>query len=259
MPELPDVEHFRVVFARHAQGKTVGSVWSDPTILRNAAPEHVDDALRGRTFQEPTRHGKWLLGWTDGPCLLLHFGMTGDLIWSGDVPDRHRHDRLVLVFVDGGELRYRNMRKLGGAWLAHDRDDVGGIVGALGPDALSVSGRTFLDRLSRRRGAVKAVLMDQRFVAGVGNLLADEILWQAGIHPRRRVETLSSEDRQRLLARLRLVVRESVRSYDYVSSKRRWLSHVRGRPGARCPRCGTPLQRTVVGGRTTWFCPHDQT
>jgi len=129
----------------------------------------------------------------------------------------------------------------------------------LGPDALSVSARTFFDRLSPRRGAVKAVLMDQRFVAGVGNLLADEILWQAGIHPRRRVETLSSEDRQRLLARLRLVVRESVRSYDYVSSKRRWLSHVRGRPGARCPRCGTPLQRTVVGGRTTWFCPHDQT
>src|SRR5206468_77178 len=99
---------------------------------------------------------------------------------------------------------------------------------------------------SRRRGAVKAVLMDQRFVAGVGNLLADEILWQAGIHPRRRVETLSSEDRQRLLARLRLVVRESVRSYDYVSSKRRWLSHVRGW-ARRCSRTSLPRRRRLLG------------
>jgi formamidopyrimidine-DNA glycosylase len=259
VPELPDVEHFRAVFARLAQGRTVRSVWSDPTILRNATPEQLDAALRGRTFQEPARHGKWLLGWTDGPCLLLHFGMTGDLIWSGDVRERHRHDRLILVFDRADELRYRNMRKLGGAWLAHDREELAGIIGGLGPDALTVSGRIFLDRLARRRGAVKAVLMDQGFVAGVGNLLADEILWQAGIHPKRRVETLDEQDRRRLLDRLRAVVRESVRSYDYLSSKRRWLSHVRGRPGATCPRCGSPLERTVVGGRTTWFCPRDQT
>jgi formamidopyrimidine-DNA glycosylase len=258
MPELPDVEHERSVFARHAEGRTVRSVWSDPTIVRNAVPEGIDAALRGRTFAAPTRHGKWLLAWTDGPTLLLHFGMTGQLVSSADMPEPHRHDRLVLGFDDGTELRYRNMRKLGGVWLALDADAVEAIVGALGPDALGLSTRAFLDRLARRRGAVKAVLMDQRFVAGVGNLLADEILWQADLHPKRRVETLDEEDRRRLARAVRRVVRESVRSYDYLSRKRRWLSHVRGAPGARCPRCGTPLERTVVGGRTTWFCPRDQ-
>jgi formamidopyrimidine-DNA glycosylase len=259
MPELPDVEHFRAVFARTAEGKTVRSVWSDPSILRNADPVGVDIAMRGRTFQAPTRHGKWLLAWTDGPCLLVHFGMTGDLIWSGEAPDRHRHDRLVLMFRQGGELRYRNMRKLGGVWLAHDPEDVAAVLGELGPDALSISKRAFLQRLSRRRGAVKAVLMNQRVIAGVGNLLADEILWQARLHPERRVETLSEEELGRLFTQFRRIVRESVRAYDYLDRKVQWLSHVRGLPGATCPRCGTTLQRTVVGGRTTWFCPRCQT
>src|SRR5436190_24309647 len=109
MPELPDVEHFRRAFARRASGRTVAGVWADPTILRNAAPEGLTGALVGRRFEEPDRQGKWLVAWTDGPALLLHFGMTGDLVWSGDEPSRHRHDRLALAFVGGGELRYRNM------------------------------------------------------------------------------------------------------------------------------------------------------
>src|SRR5436190_13327462 len=96
----------------------------DETILRNATPRTLDRALRGHVFEEPERVGKWMLGWTDGPGLLLHFGMTGFFVWSGDEPVRHRHDRVILELDGGDELRYRNMRKLGGAWLAHDRDEV---------------------------------------------------------------------------------------------------------------------------------------
>src|SRR5206468_2747735 len=95
------------------------------------------------------------------------------------------------------ELRYRNMRKLGGAWLAHDRDEARAVMGELGPDALTVSRREFLDRLRRRRGGVKALLMDQRFVAGVGNLVADEVLWQARLHPLRRSGARPARLRQR--------------------------------------------------------------
>jgi len=115
VPELPDVEAYRRFFSTHAAGRTVRAVEADPTILRNVSSLTLRRALRGRTFEEPTRHGKWMVAWTDGPALLLHFGMTGDLVWSGDEPDRHRHDRLMLSFEGGGELRYRNMRKLGGA------------------------------------------------------------------------------------------------------------------------------------------------
>ena len=257
MPELPDVEHFRRFFQRHATGKTVRSVVADPAIVRNATPDALQQALRDRRFEEPDRHGKWLLAWTDGPVLLLHFGMTGELVWSGDEPERHRWDRLILVLADG-ELRYRNMRKLGGVWLAHGRGEVAKIIGALGPDALAVDRRQFLQLLARRRGGVKAALMDQRFLAGVGNIIADETLWQARIHPRRTIPSLSEEERRKLYGAMHKVLRESVESYDSIPRKRSWLSNVRGRPGAACPRCGTPLERMVVAGRTTYFCPRCQ-
>jgi formamidopyrimidine-DNA glycosylase len=256
VPELPDVEGYRKFFQGHAAGRTVKRVVvPDATIVRNASPDTLDRALRGHSFVDPERIGKWLICWTDGPALLLHFGMTGDLIWSRDEPERHRHDRVIVELDGRDELRYRNMRKLGGAWLGHDREEVDAILSGLGPDALSISKRDFLDRLSRRRGQAKAVLMDQRFLAGPGNLIVDEVLWQARIHPRRRVETLSDEERAELYRKLHGVLKESVDRYDYVPRKRSWLTHVRGRPGALCPRCRTPLSRITTAGRTTYFCP----
>jgi formamidopyrimidine-DNA glycosylase len=257
MPELPDVEAYRKFFRAHAMGRTVRSLSADPTVVRNTTPQGLSRALRGRRFEEPDRLGKWLIAWTDGPALLLHFGMTGDLIWSGDEPDRHRHDRLILVFSEG-ELRYRNMRKLGGIWLAHDRADAAAILGPLGPDALRIPRRTFLELLDRRRGGVKAALMDQTFVAGVGNIIADETLWQARIHPRRTIASLSDEERVRLHRALTKILTEAVEGYDFIPRKRRWLSSQRGLRDAHCPRCGTPLARGVTAGRTTYLCPRCQ-
>jgi formamidopyrimidine-DNA glycosylase len=257
VPELPDVERFRRFFARHAAGRTVAEVWADPSIVRNATPAALRAALRGRRFEQPERRGKWMIGWTDGPALLLHFGMTGDLVWSGEEPERHRHDRLVLELAGGDELRYRNMRKLGGAWLAHGPEEVRTILDGLGPDALALGRREIVDLLAGRRGAVKAALMDQSVMAGVGNILADEILWQARLHPRRPIPSLTEAERSAVATTLRRVLRRAVDGDD-VERNRTWLSHVRGRAGATCPRCGTPLERTVVGGRTTYFCPRCQ-
>lgn len=258
MPELPDVEHFRRYLSLHATGTLIRRVVvTDTGILRNVGPGVLDRVLRGHRFEEPDRHGKWLIGWTSGPAVLVHFGMTGHLEWAGGSDGRHRHDRVIFE-TDQGELRYRNMRKLGGLWVAHDPSEVAAVLGPIGPDALALSRRQFLGLLERRRGRVKAALMDQRLLAGVGNLVADETLWHARIHPARRIEDLSETDRDRLYTELRRVLRESVEHYDYLERKRSWLSHVRGRPGARCPRCRSALARTVVGGRTTWFCPRCQ-
>jgi formamidopyrimidine-DNA glycosylase len=257
VPELPEVEAYRRFFAEHAKDRTVRAVdVLDPAIVRNAAPDDVGRALTGRRFEEPRRQGKWLVCPAGGPTLLFHFGMTGDLVWSGDEPDRHRHDRLVLAFEDG-ELRYRNMRRLGGVWVVND-DELKVVLGGLGPDALAVEQDEFLGSLSRRRGGVKAVLMDQRLVAGIGNLLADEILWQARVHPRRPVEDLDAKDRVRLFRTMRRVLAGAVEHFDYLETRRSWLGRVRGRPGGRCPRCGTALSRIVVAGRTTYFCPSCQ-
>jgi formamidopyrimidine-DNA glycosylase len=258
VPELPDVEHYRRVFSEHGAGRRIERVvTSDPGILRGVDSSSLDRALRGHRFAEPERHGKWLIAWTSGPALLIHFGMTGDLIPADGPEGRHRHDRVILE-LDRGELRYRNMRKLGGLWLAHDREEASRLLGDLGPDALGLDRRGFRALLGRRRGRVKAALMDQAFLAGVGNLLADEILWQARIHPATRIEDLPEEVRGRLFDALRKVVRTSVERFGEVPHLRGWLLPVRGEPDAACPRCGTPLARTVVAGRTTWFCPRCQ-
>lgn len=252
MPELPDVEHLRRFLAERAVGARIERVvTTDPAILRNVAADALDAALAGNRFEEPERHGKWLLAWTTGPAALVHFGMTGDLIWARGPEGRHRHDRVVFE-TERGELRYRNMRKLGGVWLAHDRDDARRLLAPLGPDALDATARTFRASLQRRRGQVKAALMNQSVVAGVGNLAADEALWQARIHPLRRLEDLTEEERRRLERSVRRVLRTWIdRFHDLPPG---WLLPVRG-PGARCPRCRTELGRTVAGGRTTYFCP----
>jgi formamidopyrimidine-DNA glycosylase len=257
VPELPDVEHFRRTFAEHGPGRSIREVLvTGPGIVRNVEADELDRALRGRRFDRPQRRGKWLIAPTEGPALLLHFGMTGDLLWGPDASGRHRHDRVIVV-LDDGERRYRNMRKLGGAWLASEPADVDRLLGHLGPDALDLRRTEFLERLQRRRGRIKAVLMDQSFIGGVGNLLADEALWRARIHPQRRVEELSDEERVILFRELRSVIRKTIDRYPD-GFQTRW-TRVRGRPEARCPRCGTELARTVVGGRTTYFCPRCQT
>jgi formamidopyrimidine-DNA glycosylase len=261
VPELPDVEAFRRFFDSHARGRTVRRVVvPDPTIVRNATPRQLGRALKGRRFEEAGRHGKWMIAWTDGPALLLHFGMTGDLIWSADEPSRHRHDRVILELEGGDELRYRNMRKLGGAWLAHDPEEAVAVMGSLGPDALDVRRRQFHELVGRRRGGLKALLMDQRFVAGIGNLLADEIAWQSRLHPRTPVESLDASAVDALYDTMRKVLTRWVAGYGGMPARRRgtdWLIHDRA-VGGRCPRCGTELSRAVVAGRTTFWCPSCQ-
>jgi formamidopyrimidine-DNA glycosylase len=256
VPELPDVEHFRRAFADVAEGRRVDRVLvTDPGILRNVDAAELDRELRGHRFGTPERRGKWLIAGTDGPALLLHFGMTGDLTGAPGPAGRHRHDRVIVV-LDRGELRYRNMRKLGGVWLASTPDEVDELLAGLGPDALEVGRAGFLALLEGRRGRVKAALMDQSLLAGIGNLLADEALWRARIHPARRIEDLETEERVILFRALRAVIRDTVDRYPD-GFETRW-TRVRGRPDARCPRCRTELARTVVAARTTYFCPSCQ-
>ncbi|HXF72808.1 MAG TPA: DNA-formamidopyrimidine glycosylase family protein, partial [Actinomycetota bacterium] len=250
MPELPDVEAERRRFAATAAGRRVRRVAADPAFVRNASPEDLDRALRGRRLGEPRRLGKWLLCPAGGPVLLLHFGMTGRLDPGGEPGP---YDRLVLE-LEGSALRLRDVRKLGGAWLARDEDEARRLLRGLGPDALEVDRATFLERLAGRRGGAKALLLDQGFVAGVGNLLADEILWRARLHPRAPVVGLDAAARAGLHRAMRDVLRAAVARIGRPPPPG-WLLSVRGEPGARCPRCRTPLARIAAAGRTTYLCP----
>ncbi len=256
MPELPDVEGFRRTFNRHAVGKRVRAVRGvDRSMLRDTGPQRLSRALKNRRFDAAERHGKLLICPAERNALVLHFGMTGTLVWCSDEP-RHPHDRLTLAF-DDGELRYRNMRKFGGVWLANGPAELEQLRGRLGPDWLSVSRKEFDRLLANRRASLKATLMNQAIAAGLGNLTADEALWQARLDPRRRASSLDGGERAALYRSIRKVLRDSL-PYGLVPSKRSWLTGARGSGERACPRCGEPLERRTIAGRTTYFCPAEQ-
>src|SRR5947209_13819782 len=241
MPELPDVEGFRRELARHAEGRRVVRVDVPDTVLaRNRSGKALSRAVEGARFGAPQRHGKWLIAPAGDVEVLMHFGMTGLLRWTEDAA-RHRHDRLVFV-CEGGELRYNNMRRFGGVWLAEDADERVRVTGPLGPDAASLERGRFDELLAGRRGSIKAALMDQRLIAGVGNLLSDEIVWRARMHPATPVRELDARRRGQLDDALRAAVGESTR-YGRVPHGKRWLTAVRDNRDAACPRCAAPLGR----------------
>ncbi len=270
MPELPDVEGFRRYLARHAEDHRIARVEvPDRELIRNSSPSALRRAITGQRFAHPLRHGKWLIAPVGEVELLLHFGMTGFLRWSsasdrthGEPRDPRRgqprdpYDR-VIFDCDDGELRYNNMRRFGGIWLARDERERAAVTGPLGPDAAALERRIFDELLSKRRGSIKAALMDQRLIAGLGNLLSDEILWRARIHPANPVASLGPRQRGRLFEALHATVSESIR-YGRVPHGERWLTRVRDDRRAICPRCGARLRWATIAGRTACWCPRDQ-
>jgi formamidopyrimidine-DNA glycosylase len=266
MPELPDVEGFRRVL-RRAAGRRVEEVdVADDGMLRGTTTAKLHKLLVGLAFGTPRRLGKWLVApmHTPGrrhrshePSVVFHFGMTGELLWfPGNQEDRHRHDRAIFV-VDGGELRFRDVRKLQGLRLAHDDDELDEILAGTGPDAEAVSRAELRERLTATSRRIKSALMDQANVAGLGNLLVDEILWRARIHPTTSTRDLTYEEWARLHRRIRSTVRAAVPT-GRVPPRSSWLTGRRDDSDPLCPRCGTELRRTRVNGRSTVWCPSCQ-
>jgi formamidopyrimidine-DNA glycosylase len=254
VPELPDVEGFRRELADVLPGRRIKHVEvRDPGVLRNTTAAAFGRRLNGHRFKSPRRHGKWLILPTDGATLLVHSGMTGHPYYAADGVAEQGYERLVMS-LDAGELRYADLRKLRGIWLAADQDDIGHITGPQGPDALGMGPRAFREALSGRRGRVKTTLMDQSVIAGLGNLLADEICWRARVSPTRLVTDLTNDDVKSLHTAMAAVLRTAVR-HGRVPGLPRWLTGVRDDPDPRCPRCGTALRHARINGRTSWWCP----
>jgi formamidopyrimidine-DNA glycosylase len=277
MPELPEVESARAAIARGALGRRIAQVDdTDSWVCRPHPPGEIRDALVGRKLSDVFRRGKSM--WcetsgvgrsrTPGPVLGIHLGMSGHLLvtdargrldeggdWlgrrAGRAAERAAFNpvwvRFTLTFADGGSLRLFDQRRLG-------RIRLDPAVETLGPDAQEIGRREFAVRVGRSRAPVKARLLDQSVVAGVGNLLADETLWQAKIAPRRPADTLTPAELNRLLRALHRSAKAAiehggVHTGEVIGARK---------TGAHCPRCGAEMQRATVGGRTTWWCPAEQ-
>ena len=178
-------------------------------MLRNTDARRFDRVLVGREVAGVERRGKWLVIRVDEERVVVHFGMTGSLAFAGRGDVRRPSDRVVIV-CGGEEVRYRDVRKLGGLWVARDAAELADIIGVQGPDASAISLAELTAGLAGRRGAIKPLLMDQRVVAGLGNMSSDEILWTAGIDPARRASTLSAAEVRRLRNSMRDVTRRAV-------------------------------------------------
>jgi formamidopyrimidine-DNA glycosylase len=264
MPELPEVE----TVARDLRGlivgaEIIGASVSWPRTLRNLAPHAFDAAVRGRRIEGVGRRGKQLVVDLSGrAALTIHLKMTGQLFV---VPAERTVDpyvRLVLHFGDARDLRFRDIRKFGRVGFYEGIDDPLAELGAEPlDDELTLPA---VRRLIRgRRGRLKSLLLDQSFLAGVGNIYADEALWRARLHPLRSASSLRPPDVARLYRSIRAVLSEAVEHRgssidDYTApegdGEMQERLDVYQRAGQPCRRCGRPIRRVVVGGRATHFC-----
>jgi formamidopyrimidine-DNA glycosylase len=275
MPELPEVE----TVARDLRPRIVGATIAGVRISWDRTwagdPGSAAAALVGRRVESVGRRGKFvLIGLSGEAALTIHLKMTGQLfVVDGAVPV-DPYVRFVLELADGREVRFRDIRKFGRIAFHVRETTSGALVRAdigtasfaeLGPEPLdsAFTLRAFRLRIRARRGRLKPLLLDQSFVAGIGNIYADEALWSARLHPLRRTTSLRPADERRLYRAIREILAEAVERRgssidDYTapdgdgSMQERLL--VYQRTGEDCPRCGRPLRRIVVGGRATHFC-----
>jgi formamidopyrimidine-DNA glycosylase len=257
MPELPEVERARALIADRALGRTVAEVDdTDTYVCRPHAPGEIASALRGMTLTAANRRGKSMWLDTDGGAVLgLHLGMAGRIVVDDDSAGDPANyddspplwDRFTLRFTDGGRLVLRDKRRLGRAVLDPNLDN-------LGPDAAEVSRDAFRERVGAGAAPLKARIMDQSVIAGVGNLLADEALWRARLSPVRPAGDLGEDELDRLRREIRAATRSAIKkggvhTGDVIPARMR---------GGICPRCGSEMRRATVGGRTTYWCDREQ-
>lgn len=276
MPELPEVEAARRLIATHGLHRRIVDVDdSDTYISRPHTPGELRGALLGRSLTGAHRRGKTI--WLDtspvadrdadadlppGPELGIHLGMSGRIVITGadgrvtEGGDPHREtarpgpgrwNRFTLRFADGGSLALRDPRRLGRVRLDPD-------ISRLGPDAADVSPADFRALISKGTVAVKARLLDQSKIAGIGNLLADEILWQARVSPRAPVNTLSTAQVNRLFRAMAAALAAALANGGVHTGEMIAARH----EGGVCPRDGAPMVHGTVGGRTTWWCSREQ-
>jgi formamidopyrimidine-DNA glycosylase len=253
MPELPEVETFRRYIEAGSLCSPIVRVEVRNRTVLAIAPEELERRTRGAMFLSVHRHGKQLfLELSSGGWLTWHFGMTGEpvLFRDGEEP---RFPRVLFHFPDA-VLAHDDPRMLGRiGWTATVEEFISRK--RLGPDALSISRSDFVERFARARGAVKPALMDQHRMAGVGNIYADEVLFQTRLDPRTEVGRLSRRDLEKMHRNMRRVLRLSIdRGTDLSRFPRSYLLHHRHR-GASCPGCGGAVETVTLGGRTTYFCP----
>lgn len=227
-------------------------------IVLGVSATHLRKTLRGAKLASTRRHGKYSFVELDGRgWLIMHFGMTGNVSYYKNEEDEPEHTRLLLSLDNGYHLAYVSQRLLGRLSLTDDVEDFVEDEG-LGPDALSLELDPFRGILSSRRGMIKPTLMNQNVIAGIGNIYSDEILFQAGVHPRAKCSKLSEKRAAGLHRSMLTVLRTAIRHKADPAELPRGYLLPRREEGAECPACGGRVRKARIGGRTAYYCPKCQ-
>lgn len=259
MPELPDVEVYKQYLDSTSLHHRIRSIdVSARRMLQGVSSRALDAALTGHELVETRRHGKHLFVRISGDgWLRLHFGMTGALQYFKREAATPSHTRLRLDFTNGYHLAFIDVRMFGAIGLVDDVDEF--VAGEqLGPDALALDAAGFRDALAGHRGPIKSTLMNQHVLAGLGNIYTDEVLFAAHVDPRARTEGLRDATVRELHHATHEVLEQAIDArVDVDRFPRSFLLRHR-RTDETCPRCGRPLRHARIGGRTTYYCPHEQ-
>jgi formamidopyrimidine-DNA glycosylase len=259
MPELPEVETFkRYLDSTSLHQRITGVDVRDAYVLQSISARELARRLKGHRIENSHRHGKHLFVRTDAELWLrLHFGMTGCLQYLKRDEEAPRTARVIFSFAKDRRLAFDDQRKFGEIELIKDVDEFLQRR-CIGPDALDVGRSEFKTIFRMHRGAVKAILLNQQLIAGIGNLYTDEILFRARMHPATEAARLSDKDLRRLFHATRYVLEKAIAlKTDFNRLPKSWLLTHREKRG-KCPRCGRKLESATVGGRTSWFCGHCQ-
>ena len=270
MPELPEVETVKNELLPYLVGHHIAGVtlsWEG--MVRQPAVEEFRSLLIGQEITGITRHGKYLVvSLNSGDSLIIHLRMTGSLIVGQDSSEAPKYTRAIIHLDNDTSIFFRDPRKFGVMWLAEDTNDIDS---KLGPEPLEAdfTPEVLAERLAKRTAPIKALLLDQKLIAGIGNMYADEVLFAAGIHPLRAGESLSQEEIEKLHGNIRRILwaaignkGASVDTYfrpDGTEGTAHFefkVAHQLG--GEICPDCGTPIERIAVRNRGSYFCPKCQ-
>ncbi|MBU1670312.1 MAG: hypothetical protein KKF41_15775 [Actinobacteria bacterium] len=263
MPELPDVEVRRKYLEENALGRRIDRVSvSDARSLEGVTPTALGRGLKGASFTAANRRAKYTLLPTDrGSTVLMHYGMTGDVLVRGKGEPKPKFNKVEFHFADGGALDFSDIRLFGKVAL-YPTTDPGKIpdIARLGPEPLdrSFTFKVFAGIVRSHRTTIHQLLMDQSLIAGIGNIFSDEICYQAGVRPDRNTATLTDAEVRRLYDSMKWVLRRAITlDADLDREPDRFIIPHRQK-GGRCPRSDDPLVTRTIGGRTSYFCPKCQ-
>ncbi len=260
MPELPEVETFRRTFEQKALDKNIREVEVvAPEILRDIEADQFCETVESETFTRTKRWGKFLFCQLSNKnrWMVVHFGMSGYFRYIDSKEDRHKHDRALVFLRKAPIVAFNCMRKFGFLGIVKNPEKYMKEKG-FGPDIKEISSDEFVEALEERSRSLKSALLEQGIFAGLGNLYADESLFQARLNPKQKVSTLSSEQLLRLFETIQKVLDEAIKNKaDYGRFPSEFFIHHRESDG-HCPSCGSNLKREKVAGRTTFYCPSCQ-